>query len=1563
MDRSSTSGHSGLEIAIIGMVGRFPGARNVEQLWRNLRDGVESISWFSDEELAASGVPAAVYGDPRYVRGRPVLEAIEQFDAGFFGYSPREAQITDPQQRLFLECAWEALESAGYDPEAYRGLIGVYAGAGTSSYFINLYSNPEIIGALGPFQIDIANDKDYLTTRVSYKLNLQGPSVAVQTACSTSLVATHLACQGLLSGECDMALAGGVSAWATQKVGYLYQEGGIASPDGHCRAFDAAAKGTMGGNGVAIVVLKRLEDAIADGDQIHAVIKGSAINNDGGLKVGYTAPRVEGQAAVIRAAQIAAEVAPETISYVEAHGTGTELGDPIEVAALTRAFRAGTARRGFCALGSIKTNIGHLDAAAGAAGLIKAVLALKHQQIPPSLHFREANPKIDFAGSPFYVSRELQAWRRAGGPLRAGVSSFGIGGTNAHVVLEEAPEVAASGPSRAAQVLVVSARSQAALAQMRANLSARLASEPRLGLADVAYTLQVGRRGFRHRQAVVCENLDEAVRRLNGDERRGVYSGVSERGQRRVVFMFSGQGVQYVGMGRELYEEEAEYRRLVDECAERLVEELGFDLRQVLYAAEGERQEAERLLGQTRVTQPALFVVEYALARQLMAYGVKPAAMIGHSIGEYVAACVAGVFSLADGLRIVAARGRLMQEQGGGAMLAVELSGAAAQAELREGIWLAAENGERQSVLSGGVEEIERVEGELRRRGVRSVRLASGHAFHSGMMQGARAGLEGVLSAVELREPAVSYISNVTGEWVKGEEVTKASYWGRQMCETVRFGSGLAEVLKGEAGVVVEVGPGRTLSEMARQAQGGREEKWLVVETMAARREAKQGGQRLAMGLGQLWVEGVAVAWEKQYEGERRRRVELPTYAFERQRYWIERRGLVVADGGEGAKRSGRGERGARIEKKAAVAEWYYVPTWKRTLSAAATTSNRGSEPEEGGRWVVFADRQGLGREVSRRLREAGQAVAEVRQGVAYQRTGADEWEVNAEREADYERVVQEISGEGKLGSEVVYLWELDSAAATGDRGTGVERLVKLARALGREAKRGRLRVSLISEGLQEVSGEESLTPEKAQVVGLSRVIGQEQGRLRCRSIDVRVGGGGSAARAKVVEQLVGELLSHSSDLAVAYRGNYRSVQVYEPVKVKATSAAAAGLRQGGVYLITGGLGQIGLGLADYLARTVQARLVLTARTPLPPPPDWPAWLATHDEADPISRKLARLRRIEAQGGEVLTLAADVGDLAQMRAVMARIERDYGQLHGVVHAAGIIGRESLCAIQALDRAAYDKQARAKVAGVEVLGELLREQGADFCVLMSSLAAVLGGLGFGVYAAVNAYLDSYAQQENRGGRTRWVSVNWDGWRMGEAAAGEEGAGATTAELGMSEAEGMEVFAGVLGMRGVSQVVISTGELSERLRQWVEMEGMSGAAGQTSSNGGVGERRGGSSSGSEGQGARSELEERLVEMWEELLGVEGIGVEDNFFELGGHSLLVIQVMSRIRDEYGVEIAVGSIFEAPTIAELAIAIVQSQMAQVDSDEFAEMLAEIEQLSDEEAQSTVPVNILAEK
>ncbi len=875
-------------VAIIGMAGRFPGAQNIEEFWRNLRDGVESIRRFTVEELIEAGVSEDLIHDPAYVKAGAPLANADCFDAAFFGYQPKEARVMDPQHRLFLESAWAALEDAGHDPERYGGAIGVFGGVAHNTYLVNnLVTNPEFLSTIGEYQLILATDKDYPATRVAYKLGLTGPALSVQTACSTSGVAVHLACQSLLTGDCDMALAGGGRVHAPIIAGYRYEEGSTMSPDGRCRAFDAEAKGMVRGSGMAFVVLKRLEDALEDHDHVYAVIKGSAINNDGSGKVGFTAPSVNGQAAVIGDALAAADLAAESIGYVEAHGTGTALGDPIEVAALTKAFRETTDKAGFCALGSVKTNIGHLDAGAGVAGIIKAALALEREQIPPSLHYTKPNPQIDFDGSPFYVNASLKEWKRGKDPRRAGVSSFGLGGTNAHVVLEEAPASEPSSDSRSHQLLLLSAKSSAALERATDNLAAHLEHGLDINLADVAYTLQTGRRRFEHRRALVCQTAASAVQLLRTPGGAEVPTQHNETSNRRVVFMFPGQGSQYPNMGRDLYRKEPLYRELIDRCVAELEPMIGFDLRDVLFPEPERTEWAAEQLKQVAITSPSVFVTSYALARLWMSWGIEPSAMIGHSLGQYVAACLSGVFSLSDALTTVATRGRLMQEMPSGAMLGVPLSETEVMERLSADLSLASVNAPSATVVSGTHEAIARFAELLKGEGIACRTLHTSHAYHSAMMDPVLAPFARAVSDAKPTSPRIPFSCNVTGKWITDTDACDPEYWAGHIRRPVRFAEGMGTLLDEIDPVLLEVGPGRTLSTFALK-HPKRTSAHTVVSSLRHPSEPTSDTEFQLRGLGRLWIGGVTVDWEGFYADERRKRTPLPTYPFERKRFWVE---------------------------------------------------------------------------------------------------------------------------------------------------------------------------------------------------------------------------------------------------------------------------------------------------------------------------------------------------------------------------------------------------------------------------------------------------------------------------------------------------------------------------------------------------------------------------------------------------------------------------------------------------------------------------------------------------
>lgn len=1360
----------GSGIAIIAMTGRFPGANDLEAYWRNIRDGVESIAFFSDQELQAAGVPADVLKRPSYVKARGIVEDVELFDASFFGYSPSDALMMDPQQRLFLQSAWEALERAGYDPRGYRGLIGVYGGATTSSYLSQLYQ------ALGPSQVDalaasLGNELPFLTTRVSYKLDLKGPSYPVQTACSTSLVAVHLACQGLLNSECDLAIAGGVSIRLPQVSGYRHQQDGIFSPDGHCRPFDARSQGTLFSNGIGLVVLKRLDEALADRDVIHAVIRGSAINNDGSMRASFTAPGVTGQTNVVADALASAEADAATIGYVESHGTATPLGDAIEIEALTQAFGSGSAGRQYCAIGSVKANIGHLDAAAGIAGLIKTVLALEHRQLPPAPNFERANPDIRFENTPFYINTTLAEWpRRGGAPRRAGVSAFGFGGTNAHVVLEEAPELEPPGESRPVQLLTLSADTETGLEAATSNLIAHLQEHSNIGLPDAAYTLKVGRRAFRHRRAIVCGTVDEAARLLERPDPRLVLAGHHEGPERSVVFRFAG-GAALSAVDVDLYEREAAFRDGIDRCLEDLRRIAGLDLRSALFPHAGmDRDLPPR--PEPVVADAALFVMQYALARLWMSWGVQPAACTGDGVGGDVAACLSGRLPLAEALRRVAGR--------------------AARTEQR--------------------------------------------------------------SAADL-EPF-------------------------------------------------------------------RDEEPVVLELPLAQRQAGEGTtnlRSLLAALGSLWLAGARIDWSAFYARERRYRVPLPTYPFERRRYAVERPAASRAEAPR-AKASVTG-------RNPSVADWFYAPVWTQAPLPLplATTAPAGTP----GLWLVFVNADGGGQAIADRLERDGHEVVTVAAADRFGRVTARRFTIEPRSAADYERLIEEVTEGDRAITGIVHAWGVAPGAGgseLSDDGFEQDRVfgsvLLLAQALGQAGSPLPIRLSILTTGAHDVTGIEALSPGRTSVIGLRHVIAQEYPHLICKAIDLDGldHSGILDGRAATLGQILHDATVDSTVPVVAYRGATRWAQRYTPLRLPEPQQMPARLRSEGVYLITGGLGEIGLAIAEYLARTAHARLVLTGRSPLPPQADWDDYLASHGSGDVTCRRIARVRAIGTRGGEVLHVCADVADRQQMAEAFAAAERRFGRVDGVIHAAGLMGADTFKPIALTDRDRWRRQFHPKVDGLAVLDGLVRDRDLDFCLLISSLSAVLGGLGYGAYASANVFLDAVARLRNRTSAFPWLSVNWDAWLRPEEAEGLKRTGAAPAGYVMTESEGIDALHRVLCAEVGPQVVVSTGDLQSRLDQWVGLRPFGSGASA------AGEPAGGFVALPRPKlrtayvAPDGELERVITEAFRQGLGLEQVGIHDNFFELGGHSLKAIEVAARLQARLGTDVRVTMFYEAPTPALLA-------------------------------------------
>jgi phthiocerol/phenolphthiocerol synthesis type-I polyketide synthase E len=1512
MDELSQDG----SVAIIGMAGRFPGAPNIDRFWEILRDGREAVTFYSDDELLQAGVVRTELDDPHYVKAAPRLENAVHFDREYFGYSPREAELIDPQQRIFLECCVEALENASCNPDEFDGSIGVFGGCALNVYQYSLIES--LAGDLrssGSLQAMFThgNDKDFLTTRVSYKLNLRGPSVAVQTACSTSLVAVHFAVQSIISGECDVALAGGASITRSyEKAGYGFVEGGIFSRDGHTRPFDSRASGTVFGDGVGVIVLKGLKQALKDGDNIRAIIRGSAINNDGAAKVGYSAPSVGGQASVISEALEMAGVPHTAINYIEAHGTATRLGDAIEVAALNKVFDAGSAGAP-CGLGTVKSNIGHLNTAAGIAGLIKTVLALENELLPATINFDSLNPNIDLENSPFYVVTKATSWPKGTSPRLAGVSSFGIGGTNAHIVLEEAPAVLRSSQTKSDHVILLSAKQPRALEAMTANLARYLEQNPETNIGDVAYTCATGRMVHRYRRAIVCSDAQDAKCVLRGGDATRMHSAIHGGDKKPVVFMFPGQGSQYFDMGRQLYDSYPAFRREIDKCLE-LARTFGMTaLHDILLPRPGTEPQVANLLVRTEFAQPAIFIVSYALARLWMSLGIVPKAMIGHSLGEIVAACVAGVFSVEDALLMVLARGEIMQSMPEGGMLAIQAPLAEIEMLLERNHSIAALNGPRACVISGPWESIGRLESTLGSRGIPASRLRTSHAFHSTMMEPAVNPFLEKLSRIRLDRPKIPFVSSVTGTWIQENQATDLGYWGRQLVATVRFAHGLTTILESGESIMIEVGPGHILSNLVSRyldepldAIDARN--IVVLPSVSAHGRQINDGRVFLSSCGQAWLHGAPVDWSGLYRGINRRKLPLPPYPFERRAYSPSYlpRPLEVAS-----------------RRQPSISSTVSTLAWVRSNPTTQRLQNQWQAV------LFFANRDSFSAEMIERLRTTAKAVILVYPG--------DDWElydpttvVVSPGTADHFDLLREhLTSLNIVPDLVIYAWtilprDIDENLPV----TPLERtfygLTYLIRAFGKHPASHEVEIAIVAAGTQKVTGSEPITPIAATALGPYLAAPIEYEHLFCRFIDVSHNELSGTKVPILVDCIIRELNDQSSTQMVAYRGLDRWVPILQEVVQPDETSNNHSLRQTPVYLITGGLGALGIAIAKSIARQTKSSFILISRSHMPPRNEWKRVLAAGPEK--IARAIRAIEDIESCGSEVLVEAADISDLSQMETVVDRARARFGAIHNVIHAAGVPG-VGLMASRTKDD--MDRVLAPKINGTVVLSTIFHDQELDLLILFSSVNSLFHGAGRVDYAAANAYLDAFGRSESSCAK-RIITINWDRWgEIGMAvdlmsAVTNESSSAPWRIDALSTAQGLEAFHSIVASE-CSQALVSNQieRFTAKLATGLPRLASSYNTGRLGSNLGLDEcprHQPRPSLGTEYVAPKSELESIIAKFWSDLFKISPIGVDDDFFELGGHSLLALQLIPILRNRFDVPIEAQDVFRTTTVAGIA-------------------------------------------
>jgi phthiocerol/phenolphthiocerol synthesis type-I polyketide synthase E len=1438
------------DIAVIGMSCNFSHSENINEFWANLRNGREMIHFYSDEELYSLNMHESLVEDSSYVKVVSILKNKESFDYRFFGYTKDEAAIMDPQIRLFHEYVWKALEDAGCDPYSYPGKIGLFAGASDN---INWATHTIMKGNgsnVDPLFSGLISNRNYLSSLVSYRLNLRGPSYFLDTACSTSLVAVHVAVRNLLLKECTIAVAGGVKVTSTKTTGYQYEEGMISSRDGHCRTFDIDASGTMSTEGLGIVVLKRLQEAISDGDQIYAVIKSSVTNNDGGRKVGFTAPSVAGQSECIKMAHEIADVSPDSISYVEAHGTATRLGDPIEVEALNLAF--GNNKRKHCAIGSVKSNLGHVDTAAGIAGLIKTILALHYKEIPPSLHFKQANPEINFDDGPFYVNTALKTWGDGDNrPLRAGVSSFGLGGTNGHVVLEETPALESTSPGRPYHLFVFSAGTKNSLLRQINEFITSFdgASEPP---EDVAYTL-TRRAKLRFRASLVCESYPDAIDKL----RKPAVNEVEKRPL--VVFMFSGQGSQYLNMGKALYENEPYFREIMDYGFGFLARITGDDYKEIVF--NDEITNGRGSINETKYTQPILFVFEYALAKLLIQWGVKPDFVIGHSIGELAAACISGVFSFDDGLIIVNERARMMSSMNGGAMLGVELPYPSVASYLENGLSVAAINMPNYCVVSGARDDIEGFAKNMSQKGVHTREIIVSHAFHSSLMDPMVKQFEEKVGKINLSNPNVPFISNITGKKVTGE-LTQAGYWARHARETVRFSDGIATIIEENVKTLfIEIGPGNALTNFCKRISQGNPNQPVVLNLVRHPMEKSDDRRLLADRLGQLWLHGIDIKWQEYYKGHIRRVVSLPTYCFEVNRL------PTIVDPVPAIRESVLSDSRAA---KNSIAEWFYLPNWKRAILLNVESSRYKWD-----NYLIFSDGSEFAFKLISYLVSKGHRVFEVLEGDHFA-----------------------ISSVGFDPEQIIYVWTPGKSRSNSpDASPGVPNghffsLLNFCKAFKVDEVTDDKKLFVITAGMQTVfEDEEGMNSGASAVLGILKVLPQENPHFFCCNVDVLP----YEDQDRLVAGIYDEIRCNSNDPIVALRRGARWIEYYQKLHVDEYERNSI-IKDGGVYLITGGLGVAGIHLAEYLLQKYASRVILVGLTDISVQRD-PNVVPGDAVLDKkISGKIDGFNRLRRSSDRVEYVNADISDYNLFFDLVRNIEDRVGKIDGVIHTAGNLEPGNFKAVEKMNAADVDAHFGAKVGGLMNLYKIFKDRRPDFVWITSSLAAVLGGLTYTAYAAANISMDYFIRFIRRH-MDNWLSVDLDALTLNSL---------NTNDYGITGKEFIQVFERSFQLMSYPNVIVSTTELDYRVEKYVRRKvseqtpqadlftnyEQPAARGRADTNG-------------------SSIEDRVCRVWQDFFGVDQIGIDLDFFEMGGDSLKAMTLSKRIYKEFGVDLPIKTFF----------------------------------------------------
>ncbi|WP_394751321.1 type I polyketide synthase [Spongiimicrobium salis] len=1522
--------YTGLEIAVIGLAGRFPGSSDIDGFWNNLKNGIDSISTITDEELRNEGVPEALISSPEYVKSNAYLEDKSYFDAAFFGYRPDEAELMEPQLRVYQECCWEALEDSGYCADREKIKVGVFASGSINVPWVLHAEAHNKEGLVDNFTASHLRDISFLCSRISYKFNLKGPAVFLNTACSSSLVSIHEACNSILLGECDIALAGGVNIKNYTKRGYLYKEGMIHSKDGKCRPFDSASSGTVGGEGAGVVVLKRLKNALKDNDNIYAVVKGTAINNDGAGKVGFTAPSVKGQIEVIKKAHRIARVKPETITYVETHGTGTALGDPIEVKALNSVF--GNSKDKSCALGAVKSNIGHLDAAAGVAGFIKTVLSIKNKLIPPSTYFNTPNPKVNFESGPFYINNRPESWILDKKPLRAGVSAFGIGGTNAHVVLEQAPDRIVSSKSRKYQIFQYSAKTQTSLEGIRKKMIAYLERHEPLNFADVCYSLNKGRNIFKYREMLVCETREEALKMLLSQDTIAQSSSTQEELQ-NVIFMFSGQGSQYINMCKDLYLSEETFKETLEVCFSLLNTMSGKDFYPILFPSEEKNKDAQTLLQNTENTQPILFATQYALATLLMKWGITPDYMIGHSIGEYTAACISGVLSLEDALKLVLKRGVLMSLAEKGTMLSIAIREDKIQPYLAKcpEIDLSVINSNTSVVVSGTDEEITLFETLMKSEGYSCKKVKTSHAFHSRMMDTILGKFEQEVNSVTLKEPKIPYISNVTGEEVLYSEIRKPSYWVQHLRQTVNFQKGTQTLLDKGAACFIEIGPGRTLCNYVNGNESKKEGHY-AINMVRPYKQNTNDQKYLSERVGRLYLRGIKIDWEQYYFNEQRAIVTLPTYSFDKIQYTTNfnldslLKGTLYLN------------KGSESVQNTIPENYVHCTEWKRTLSPG---QNLIVQNEKSG-FLIFSGKESFSQGLISKLAEQQHEIVHVRPGAKFKEVDRHTYEVDLLDETQSKELWKAIQNHKIQIDHIVYSKTLDEHFENihfdnidSKLQEGYLGLSFLAKSIAKNKVHQQLNISVFTNNLAKVSEEDTIDPLKATLHGPARIMPSEISNIRCKTIDIPYPFREEKMLNAYLNKSLNEVFYQTDDSFVTYRYLERWVPFFDQTSFDSELSSDAEIVDGGIYIITGGFGGMGFSIAKDIALNRGANIILIHRSDFPKREDWSTWCESHENANETVQKIKAIQKMEAKGRFVELFQLDISNKKGVKDFAAMIHEKYGKINGLIWAAGEVDHGGIIQNRTADD--FTKYLKSKVHGLLLFEKYFNLEVMDFLVLFSSIGNAFYHIKFGqvAYNAANEFVENYAHYIKKKLQLPTVVINWCDWLdVGMTVKTNKKNYNTTdinevnakIENGITPSEGVDIFYKCLGSAH-TVATIYKGNLKKAIashkEQYLEINSA------LRENTEVKEKNVG------------ELQIALVDLFNAFFGKEDIQIKDDFFDLGGDSLKAMTLIARINKKLGISLSIGDMYQYPTINALLKKISKEDLS---NENVIEMAPELE-------------------